>query len=161
MLRRSHLDGGSSKRRRRPQAASLVGIDQTLSPVIMRHRDAGYPFDRKHRGTRALTWKGISSTKAKLGTMRQARPLLADDLQALLGTLRAVWSDLAAVLPEYDAPISFQQRERNALHDIVEDWARDFVSRGRSLARLAELALTATETKRDVGPVSHRLPGVR
>ena len=70
---------------RKPLARS--SIDQALSGIILRHRDAGYPFDRKHPAI-ARTWKGISNTKAKTETKRQARPLMADDLRALVGNLR-------------------------------------------------------------------------
>jgi integrase len=70
---------------RRPMARS--SIDQALSAVIVHHRDAGHPLDRKHRAI-ALTWKGICNTKAKTDIKRQARPLLADDLEVLVGMLR-------------------------------------------------------------------------
>jgi integrase len=70
---------------RKPLARSSINL--MLSAVIVRHRDAGYAFDRKHRAI-ARTWKGISNTKAKTETKRQARPLMADDLQALLNSLR-------------------------------------------------------------------------
>jgi integrase len=64
-----------------------ASIDQALSAVIMRHRDAGHGFDRKHRRI-AQVWRGIANTKARTETTRQARPLMADDLQALVKTLR-------------------------------------------------------------------------
>jgi integrase len=70
---------------RKPLARS--SIDQTLSAIIVHHRDAGHPLDRKHRAI-ALTWKGICNTKAKTEIKRQARPLLADDLEVLVGMLR-------------------------------------------------------------------------
>jgi integrase len=70
---------------RKPMARS--SIDQALSAVIVRHRDAGHMLDRKHRAI-ALTWKGICNTKAKTEIKRQARPLLADDLEQLIGMLR-------------------------------------------------------------------------
>jgi integrase len=70
---------------RKPLARS--SIDQALSGIILRHRNAGYPFDRKHPAI-ARTWKGISNTKAKTEAKRQARPLMADDLRALVETLR-------------------------------------------------------------------------
>lgn len=70
---------------RKPLARS--SIDQALSAVIIRHRDAGHAFDRKHHAI-ALTWKGICNRKARTETKRQARPLLADDQQALVRTLR-------------------------------------------------------------------------
>jgi hypothetical protein len=44
---------------RRPLARS--SINQALSAVIMRHRDAGVAFDRKHSAI-ARVWKGISNS---------------------------------------------------------------------------------------------------
>jgi integrase len=73
-------DGG-----RKPLARA--SIDQALSAVIVRHRDAGYPFDRKHPVV-ARTWRGMSNTKAKTESRRQARPLLVDDLRAMVSMLR-------------------------------------------------------------------------
>jgi integrase len=70
---------------RRPLARA--SIDQALSAVIVRHRDAGHAFDRKHRAI-AQMWRGISNTKAKTEIKRQARPLMADDLQTLVKALR-------------------------------------------------------------------------
>jgi integrase len=66
---------------------SRSSINQALSAVIVRHRDAGHAFDRKHQAI-ARTWKGICNRKANTETKRQARPLLADDMQALIGMLR-------------------------------------------------------------------------
>jgi hypothetical protein len=43
-----------------PQALSRSSINQALSAVILRHRDAGYPFDRKHKDV-ARTWRGIAN----------------------------------------------------------------------------------------------------
>jgi len=77
------LANGEGKRKPFARAS----IDQALSAIILRHRDAGHLFDRKHPAI-ARTWKGISNTKAKTETKRQARPLMADDLRALVGTLR-------------------------------------------------------------------------
>jgi pimeloyl-ACP methyl ester carboxylesterase len=73
-------DGG-----RKPLARA--SIDQALSAVIVRHRDARYPFDRKHPVV-ARTWRGISNTKTKTESRRQARPLLVDDLRAMVSMLR-------------------------------------------------------------------------
>src|SRR5262245_60164811 len=70
------VDGG-----RKPLARS--SINQALSAVIMRHRDAGYAFDRKHAAI-ARVWKGISNTKARKETIRKAKPLLASDLRDLI-----------------------------------------------------------------------------
>jgi integrase len=70
---------------RKPLARS--SINQALSAVILRHRDAGHAFDRKHRAI-ARQWKGISNTKAKTEAVRKARPLLAEDLRALIQGLR-------------------------------------------------------------------------
>jgi hypothetical protein len=47
---------------RKPLARS--SIEQPLSAVIMRHRDAGYPVDRKHPAI-ARELKGIANTKAR------------------------------------------------------------------------------------------------
>ena len=69
---------------RKPLARS--SINQALSAVIMRHRDAGYAFDRKHAAI-ARVWKGISNTKAREQTVRKAKPLLTDDLRALIDGL--------------------------------------------------------------------------
>jgi integrase len=69
---------------RRPLARS--SINQALSAVILYHRDAGYPFDRKHTGI-AKVLKGIRNTKARQETVRKAKPLLTDDLRALIDGL--------------------------------------------------------------------------
>jgi integrase len=69
---------------RKPLARS--SLNQALSSVIMHHRDAGYAFDRKHAAI-ARVWKGISNTKARQQTVRKAKPVLADDLRALIETL--------------------------------------------------------------------------
>jgi integrase len=70
---------------RKPLARS--SIDQALSAVIVRHRDAGHAFDRKHRAI-AQVWKGICNTKARTELKRQARPILTEDLRALLAALQ-------------------------------------------------------------------------
>jgi integrase len=62
-------------------------INQYLSAVIVAHRTAGYPFDRKHPLV-AETWRGISNAKAKLEVDRSARPLVSIDLRDLLRGLR-------------------------------------------------------------------------
>src|SRR5262249_60562337 len=56
------------------------------SAVIVRHRDAGYPFDRKHAAI-ARVWKGICNTKARKEAVRKAKPLLANDLRDLIDGL--------------------------------------------------------------------------
>jgi integrase len=61
-------------------------INQALSAVIMRHRDAGYAFDRKHASI-SRVWKGICNTKARKETVRKAKPLLTDDLRVLIDGL--------------------------------------------------------------------------
>jgi integrase len=66
---------------------SRSSIDQAFSAVIMVHRDAGHALDRKHKAIRKV-WQGICNTKAKTEGKRQARPLMADDLQALVKALR-------------------------------------------------------------------------
>lgn len=68
-----------------PRAAST--INAYLCAIISAHRAAGHVFDRKHRLV-AETWSGISRTKAKIHTKRQAKPLLGDDLHALLREFR-------------------------------------------------------------------------
>src|SRR6516162_1070531 len=69
---------------RKPLARS--SINQALSAVIMRYRDAGHAFDRKHAAI-ARVWKGISNTKARVEIVRKARPLMGDDLRALIDGL--------------------------------------------------------------------------
>jgi hypothetical protein len=60
--------------------------------------------------------------------------------------LEDIWSEILAttVLPEAEPEISWQQAERNALDDYIEDRTRDFVGRAAVLARLGELASSAT-----------------
>jgi integrase len=70
---------------RKPLARA--SINQALSAVIIYHRNAGYPFDRKHPVI-ARTWAGISRIKAKTDTVRKAKPLLASDLRDLIEKLR-------------------------------------------------------------------------
>jgi site-specific recombinase XerC len=72
--------------RRKPLARS--SIDQALSAVIVRHRDAGFAFDRKHAAITRV-WKGICNTKARKETVRKAKPILGDDLRALVESLNA------------------------------------------------------------------------
>jgi integrase len=62
-------------------------IDQYLSAVIVAHRTAGFPSDRKHPLV-AETWRGISNAKAKTEVDRAARPLVSIDLRDLLRGLR-------------------------------------------------------------------------
>ena len=70
--------------RAKPLARS--SIDQALSAVIMRHRDASYASDRKHSAiARACVWKGISAEG-----IRKAKPLLANDLRVLVAQRIAV-----------------------------------------------------------------------
>jgi len=68
------------------KALARSSIDQAFSAVIVYHRDAGYALDRKHKAIKKV-WQGICNTKAKTQTKRQARPLMADDLQALIKAL--------------------------------------------------------------------------
>jgi integrase len=70
---------------RKPLARA--SINQALSAVIFYHRNAGYPFDRKHPVI-ARTWAGISRIKAATETVRKAKPLLASDLRDLIEQLR-------------------------------------------------------------------------
>jgi integrase len=72
----------------RMQPLSRSSINQALSAVIFRHRDAGFPFDRKHKDI-ARTWRGISNRKASRETVRKAQPIMADELRRLLEKLRS------------------------------------------------------------------------
>ena len=60
--------------------------------------------------------------------------------------LEDIWSEILAttVSPEVEAEISWQQAERNALDDYIEDRTRDFTGRAPVLSRLWELASSAT-----------------
>jgi integrase len=55
--------------------------------VLIAQRAAGHSFDRKHPLI-AGVWRGIANTKAKSEVERQATPILAEDLRAMLATLR-------------------------------------------------------------------------
>ena len=61
-------------------------INQALSAVMLAHHVAGYSLDRKHPLI-AETWRGISRSKARTETLRQARPIAAEDLRAMLDDL--------------------------------------------------------------------------
>jgi integrase len=74
-------DGDDGKPRAR------ATINQYLSAVLVAQRAAGHSFDRKHPLI-AGVWRGISNSKAKIEVERQARPILAEDLRAMLATLR-------------------------------------------------------------------------
>jgi integrase len=65
----------------------------------MRHRDAGYAFDRKHAAI-ARVWKGICNTKARKEAVRKAKPLLTDDLRAIIEGM-----DQQSVLAARDAAL--------------------------------------------------------
>jgi integrase len=58
-------------------------INQALSAVLLAHRTAGVPLDRKHPVI-AETWRGISRVKARSETVRKARPVLGADLSSML-----------------------------------------------------------------------------
>ena len=60
--------------------------------------------------------------------------------------LEDIWSEILAttVPPEAEAEISWQQAERNALEDYIEDRTRDFIGRGKILSQLENLASSAT-----------------
>jgi tetratricopeptide (TPR) repeat protein len=60
--------------------------------------------------------------------------------------LEDIWSEiLATTAPaETEAEISWQQAERNALEDYIEDRTRDFIGRGEVLSRLEDLASAPT-----------------
>src|SRR5262245_15503271 len=63
-----------------------ASINQALAAVTLAHRNAGHPFDRKHRVI-AMTWSGISRVKAMTEVERQAAPVVAADVRDLLATL--------------------------------------------------------------------------
>jgi integrase len=65
---------------RRPWARSR--INQALSAIVLAHHTAHHPFDRKHPII-AETWRGISRTKARTETVRQAQPITAVDLRSM------------------------------------------------------------------------------
>lgn len=60
-----------------------ASINQALSAVLLAHRTAGTPIDRKHPLI-AETWRGISRVKAKSDVVRKARPVLGSDLSTML-----------------------------------------------------------------------------
>jgi integrase len=77
----------------RPLARS--SINQALSAVQLAHRAAGQPFDRRHRLI-AEAWDGISRTKAKTETVRQAQPITAAELRTMLEDLARAAGKLPA-----------------------------------------------------------------
>jgi integrase len=77
----------------RPLARS--SINQALSAIQLAHRTAGQPFDRKHRLI-AEAWAGISRTKAKTETVRQAQPMTAAELRTMLQDLAGAANKLPA-----------------------------------------------------------------
>lgn len=60
-----------------------ASINQALSAVLLAHRTAGTPLDRKHPAI-AETWRGISRVKARTEGVRKAKPVLGSDLSAML-----------------------------------------------------------------------------
>lgn len=68
----------------RPRSVSTIG--QALAAIIYAHRIAGHGFDRKDRLISAV-WSGICRTKARTQVVREAQPLMTDDLRALLQAL--------------------------------------------------------------------------
>ena len=60
--------------------------------------------------------------------------------------LEDLWSEILATTasPEAGADISWQQAERNALDDYIEDRTRDFIGRGAVLSRVEDLASSVT-----------------
>jgi hypothetical protein len=60
--------------------------------------------------------------------------------------LEDIWSEILATTapPEAEAEISWQQAERNALEDYIEDRTRDFIGRSEVLSRLEDLASAPT-----------------
>jgi integrase len=63
-----------------------ASINQAISAVALAHHAAGHAFDRKHPLI-AETWRGISRIKARTEDLRQAQPITAADLRALLDDL--------------------------------------------------------------------------
>jgi integrase len=76
----------------RPWARST--INQGLSSILLVHHAARYPFDRKHPII-AETWRGISRTKARTESPRQAQPIRIADLRKLLDELGSTVCKLA------------------------------------------------------------------
>jgi len=70
-------------------------INQALSAVVLAHHTAGHPLDRKHPVI-AETWRGISRTKARTETLRQAQPISAAELRSMLDDLGRAASRLPA-----------------------------------------------------------------
>jgi site-specific recombinase XerC len=62
-------------------------INQYLSAIIVAHRTKRHVLDRKDPLI-TETWRGISNTKAGTEIDRAARPLVVEDLRALLRGLR-------------------------------------------------------------------------
>lgn len=62
-------------------------INAVVAAVAVAHRTAGHPLDRKSP-LLADVWRGIANENAR--AQRQARPILAEDLRALLQDLRYV-----------------------------------------------------------------------
>jgi integrase len=60
-----------------------ASINQALSAVIRRHHLAGEALDRKHPII-AEMWRGISRTKARTETIRQAQPITAGELRTMI-----------------------------------------------------------------------------
>jgi integrase len=86
-------------------------INQALSAIQLAHRAAGQPFDRRHRLI-AEAWDGISRTKAKSETVRQAQPIMAAELRIMLedlvraaGTLPADARDAALLALGWSAAL--------------------------------------------------------
>lgn len=63
-------------------------INQYLAAVVLAHRVAGFPFDRKAREI-SETLKGMARTKARTEIQRKAKPLMREDLQAMSQALGA------------------------------------------------------------------------
>ena len=72
-----------------------ASINQSLCAIGLAHHTARHPFDRKHPII-AETWRGISRTKARTETPRQAQPILPIDLRRILEDLSRVSHRLPA-----------------------------------------------------------------
>lgn len=66
---------------------AISSINQALSAVLLAHRTAGTPIDRQHQLI-AETYRGIARSKAREATVRKARPVLGQDLAAMLDGMK-------------------------------------------------------------------------
>lgn len=69
-----------------PKPLARSSINQALSAVLLAHRTAGMPLDRKHPLI-SETWHGIARVKARTDSVRKAKPVLGSDLSAMIDGL--------------------------------------------------------------------------